>query len=148
MNHGTIEKFYSKPNPLFTPNPHRAYNRTMKPIRPHPNPKDASQVEVLTGMGASPEYIAAHLHITPEELQQHYPKPLAHGLEEANLRVAQAFFEMATSKEYPQMTLAWMKMRARWTDAPPSTSTEEDNVEIEEVRQKLLKLINRAPNAG
>lgn len=123
----------------------------MKPIRPHPNPKDASQVEVLTGMGASPEYIAAHLHTTVEELQQHYPKQLTHGLEEANLRVAQAFFEMATSGEHPQMTLAWMKMRARWSDNPISSAQPEDDVEVEEVRQKLLKLINRgrqADNAG
>jgi len=115
----------------------------MKPVRPHPNPKDASQVEVLTGMGASQEYIAAHLHISVEELNQHYPKPLAHGLEEANLRVAQAFFEMATSGEHPQMTLAWMKMRARWTDAPMPDAPDDD-VEVEEVRQKLLKLVNRA----
>jgi len=120
----------------------------MKTIRPHPNARDASQVEVLTGMGATQEYIAAHLHITPQELQGYYPKELAHGLEEANLRVAQAFFEMATSGEHPQMTLAWMKMRAHWTDSPTSNSQEEPEVEVEEVRQKLLKLINRGSNAG
>lgn len=99
-------------------------------------------------MGATREYIAHHLSLTLPELEQHYARSLRMGEEEANLRVAQAFFEMATSKEHPQMTLAWMKMRARWTDSPAPTSTEEDNVEIEEVRQKLLKLINRAPNAG
>jgi hypothetical protein len=65
------------------------------------------------------------------------------GEEEANLRVAQAFFDMATSKEHPQMTLAWMKMRARWTDSLQSTQEEED-VDIEATRQKLLKLINRS----
>ena len=114
-----------------------------KPTPLHPNKRDSSQVEVLTGMGATREYIAHHLSLSVQELEQHYARSLRMGEEEANLRVAQAFFEMATSKEHPQMTLAWMKMRARWTDSA-ATSQEEDDVDVEVTRQKLLKLINRS----
>lgn len=118
-----------------------------KIVRPHPNNVDASQVEVLTGMGATREYIAHHLSLSIQELEQHYARSLRMGEEEANLRVAQAFFEMATSKEHPQMTLAWMKMRARWTDTA-ATTQEEDDVDIEATRQKLLKLINRSRDSN
>ena len=114
-----------------------------KPTPLHPNKRDASQVEVLTGMGATREYIAHHLSLTIPELEQHYARSLRMGEEEANLRVAQTFFDMATSKEHPQVTLAWMKMRARWTDSLQSTQEEED-ADIEATRQKLLKLINRS----
>ena len=118
-----------------------------KPTPLHPNKRDSSQVEVLTGMGATREYIAHHLSLTVPELEHHYARSLRMGEEEANLRVAQAFFEMATSKEHPQMTLAWMKMRARWTDTATSTQ-EEDDVDIEATRQKLLKLINRSRDSN
>lgn len=98
-------------------------------------------------MGATREYIAHHLSLSLQELEQHYARSLRMGEEEANLRVAQAFFEMATSKEHPQMTLAWMKMRARWTDTA-ATTQEEDDVDIEATRQKLLKLINRSRDSN
>lgn len=113
------------------------------PLHPKlPNAKDRTQVEVLSGMGASPEYIAHHLKITLEELNTHYSPQLSLGREEANLRIAKTFFDMAESGNYPSATLSWMKMRAGWSEAPASTTTEED-VDIDVAREKLQKLLNR-----
>lgn len=112
----------------------------------HPNKRDASQVEVLTGMGASEEFIASHLSLSTQELHLHYKKQLETGREEANLQVAKTFFDLATSGEHPSITLAWMRMRAGWRDAP-QTTTPADQGDLDDdlriARDKLGKLLNR-----
>lgn len=109
----------------------------------HPNARDRSQVEVLAGMGATPEFIAKHLNLTTPDLEQYYSKELRFGAEEANIQVAKTFHELAVSGEHPAMTLAWLKLRAGWTESPSTREEEDvDNV-IEEARSKLTKLLNR-----
>lgn len=113
----------------------------------HPNKRDATQIEVLVGMGASLEYVSTHLNLSPIDLQTHYAKQIAHAEEEANLRVAKVFHDLATSGDFPQMTQAWMEMRARWSKSQSSTSTqltrEEEEAAHQDARQKLLRLLNR-----
>ena len=112
----------------------------------HPNKRDANQVQVLHGMGASEEYIARHLNISPQDLILYYQKELTLAEEEANIRVAKVFHDLATSGDYPQMTQAWMEMRAGWTKSSSAKApqTQEDLEEAhEEARIKLLKLLNR-----
>lgn len=111
----------------------------------HPNRRDAQQVEVMSGMGASPEYIAKHLNLPLSDLTEHYSKELTHGIEEANLQVAKVFHEMATSGDFPAMTLSWMRMRAGWNDQTnPLATQDEDDSSLDEAKEKLLKLLNRA----
>lgn len=111
----------------------------------HPNKRDQQQVEVLSGMGASPEFIAKHLNLSTSDLATHYAKELQHGIEEANLQVAKTFHEMATSGDHPTLTLAWMRMRAGWNDQTnPLATQEEDDSSLDEAKEKLLKLLNRA----
>jgi hypothetical protein len=109
----------------------------------HPNKRDRTQVETLSGMGATEEFIASHLSLSIEELRKHYNTELIHGQEEANLQVAKTLHEMATSGEHPAATIAWLRMRAGWTDTPLPT-TEEDDSNEDEAREKLLTLLNRA----
>lgn len=117
----------------------------MTVIPTHPNRRDAQQVEVMSGMGASPEYIAKHLNLSISDLTTHYSAPLQHGIEEANLQVAKAFHEMAISGVFPAMTLSWMKMRAGWNDnTNPLATADEDDSSLDEAKEKLLKLLNRA----
>lgn len=122
---------------------------TLRSIRPHPNATDAEQVQTLTSLGASPRYIASHLSLEEEELRQHYSLQLDLGTEEANLHVAEVFYRMATSGQHPQITMAWMKMRARWTEtAPVSQSSPEEEEELrQQAKDKLLTLLNRGQNA-
>lgn len=113
-------------------------------VSTHPNRRDRGQVEVLAGIGATPLYIANHLGLTEDELRHFYGKELEHGAEEANLKVAQTFFDFATSGDHPQMTLLWMKMRAKWSEAPIAQTDDEDTEAVlEEARAKLTKLLNR-----
>lgn len=95
-------------------------------------------------MGATPEFISKELGLTTSDLQAYYAKELEHGPQEANLRVAQAFHRMASSGEFPTMTLSWMKMRAGWSEAPSTSSTDSDTSTLDEAKEKLLKLLNRA----
>lgn len=99
-------------------------------------------------MGASPEFIAKHLNISLEDLTRYYQKQLDHGMEEANLQVAKVFHEMASSGDHPAMTLSWMKMRAGWSESPNSTPTDTDDSSLDEAKEKLLKLLNRAHNSA
>lgn len=120
---------------------------TMTPL--HPNKRDSEQVEVLTGMGASPEFIARHLNLSLSDLTTHYSTQLEQGIEEANLQVAKAFHRMAKSGEHPALTVAWMKMRAGWNDSTnPLSTQEEDDSSLDEAKEKLLKLLNRAHNTA
>lgn len=117
----------------------------MKPVpapihRTHPNRTDAGQVEVMAGLGTTEEHIAAHLKITPEELREYYSKELKNGPLEANLQVAQTFHSMATSGDFPAVTIRWMEMRAGWSPNPTIVDTTADEAAA---RQKLLTLLNR-----
>ena len=110
----------------------------------HPNKRDSKQVETLAGLGASIEYIATHLNLSTDQVLEFYKKDLDYSTEHANLEVAETFFELATSGEHPNITMAWMRMRAGWKDNPtPTSNTEDDVVEVEQAREKLLKLLNR-----
>lgn len=115
----------------------------MTVISTQPNKRDRNQAEVLSGMGATEEFIADHLHLSIEELNLYYSKELKSGAEEANLQVAKTFHELATSGEHPQMTLAWMKMRAGWSDAKQEAEEGYDEDSASLAKDKLLKLLNR-----
>jgi len=112
----------------------------------HPNKRDSTQIEVLIGMGASLEYVSAHLNLSSADLQRYYEKEIQHAEEEANLRVAKVFHDLATSGDFPQMTQAWMEMRARWSKSTTTSSLlskEEQEAAHQDARQKLLRLLNR-----
>ena len=112
--------------------------------REHPNRKDAQQVEVLSGMGATDSHIAHHLKMSVEEMLVHYSTSIERGKEEANLQVAKAFHDLAISGEHPMATVAWMKMRAGWSDATAAEAdTSLDEEETQVARDKLLTLLNR-----
>lgn len=97
-------------------------------------------------MGATPEFIATELKLNTSILTAHYEKDLTLGLEEANVRVARTFFDMATSGEFPAMTLAWMRMRAQWSDnSSPASSDEESLADANAARDKLAALLNNRP---
>lgn len=120
----------------------------MKLVKPHPNERDSEQVRALVSLGATSRFIADHLDLTEEELSAHYRLDLELGQEEANLNVARTLYQMATSGQHPQATMAWLKMRARWSDATPDTPSSEEEEELrQQAKDKLLTLLNRGQNA-
>ena len=107
----------------------------------HPNPNVYEQVSVLAGLGATDEFIAEELGIPLPIIKQHYSQARAMGEEKANMLVAKAFHEMATSGEHPAMTASWMKMRAKWQETSRLTIEEPEDSSL--AREKLLALVNR-----
>lgn len=114
----------------------------------HPNRRDQEQVQVMTACGASPEHIAKHLNLNLNDLLCFYKVDLDFGLERANMEVARTFHKLASSGEYPNLTLAWMRMRAGWKDAINQKEPEEDTSDAELTRSKLVKLLNRGAKAA
>ena len=115
----------------------------------HPNGRDREQVKVMIACGASEEHVATHLSLSVDDLRRYYSKEVKFGVEEANMKVAKTFYDLAVSGENPNLTLAWMRMRAGWKDAVgASKSGEDENLDAELTRNKLLKLLNRGKNAA
>lgn len=103
---------------------------------------------MMTACGASPEHIAKHLNLNLNDLLCFYKVDLDFGLERANMEVARTFHKLASSGEYPNLTLAWMRMRAGWKDAINQKEPEEDTSDAELTRSKLVKLLNRGAKAA
>jgi len=114
----------------------------------HPNRKDQEQAQVMMACGASQEYVAKHLNLSLDDLLRFYQKDLDFGLERANMEVAKTFHQLATSGDYPALTLAWMRMRAGWKDAVNQKDAEEDTSDAELTKAKLMKLLNRGAKAA
>lgn len=108
----------------------------------HPSPSLVESVQVLGACGASPAVIMRELGLSKEVFNLYYSKEVAIGLDLANARVAKVFFEMASSGDYPTLTLAWMKMRANWKESGSQDSSA-DAPDIEEARRKLQSLLSR-----
>ena len=115
----------------------------------HPNGRDREQVKVMIACGASEEHVAAHLGLSVDDLIKHYSREVKFGVEEANMMVAKTFYDLAVSGDNPNLTLAWMRMRAGWKEAIGTSKPDGDeNLDAELTRNKLLKLLNRGKNAA
>lgn len=77
-------------------------------------------VRAMAGFGMPLKDIAAYLETTPEALQRHMGRELAKAALEANAKVAQALFTMATQDRNVIAAIFWMKARAMWRDRPDS----------------------------
>lgn len=89
----------------------------MRGRRPHtPSPEQSRQVLLMTGMGILQVEIARWLSIDLKTLRKRYRRELDTGATEANLRVAQSLFQMATKERVPAAAIFWLKARADWKD--------------------------------
>jgi hypothetical protein len=87
--------------------------------RPKLRPTDENKkmVRALAAFGVGQDQIAARIGIrSPKTLRKHYREELDHGAIDANTRVAQTLFKMATSGEHPAATIFFLKSRANWKD--------------------------------
>lgn len=80
--------------------------------------RDREQVLLLSGLGVRDSDIAITLGITGPTLRKYYADDLAKGHAEANAKVAQSLFNMATNPDKPNVAAAifWMKCRAGWRE--------------------------------
>lgn len=103
-----------------------------RPGRPtyEPTDKERAQVKMLAAFGVPHFDMCKLLAISEPTLRKHFPSELELGGIEANAKVAQSLFRMATNPTKPNVAAAifWLKTRARWkepTDVPKKEAEEE-----------------------
>ena len=71
----------------------------------------------LAALGTPHEDIAKELKLkSAKTLRKHLRDELDLGAIEANAKVAQTCYQMATSGQCPQATIFWLKTRCRWNE--------------------------------
>ena len=81
-----------------------------------PKEEERSLVRALSGLGVPQEDIATHLEIDAKTLRKHFRRELDRGMVEANVKVAQSLFQMATQGKNVAAAIFWMKARAGWRE--------------------------------
>ena len=73
-------------------------------------------VKVMSGFGIPQPDIAGQIGIDAKTLRKHFREELDRGMTEANMRVAQSLFSMATTGGSVAAAIFWMKARAGWRE--------------------------------
>jgi hypothetical protein len=81
-----------------------------------PTEEQRRLVRAMAGFGIRQDDIAAHLEIDPKTLRKHFRRELDRGTVEANAKVAQSLFNMATQGNNVAAAIFWMKARAGWRE--------------------------------
>jgi len=81
-----------------------------------PSDDQRRTVKALAAVGVPHEAIAAYLDIDPKRLRKHLREELDHGTLEANVKVAQTLFSMATVDRNVAAAIFWMKARGGWRE--------------------------------
>jgi hypothetical protein len=84
---------------------------------PHaPTDEQRRLVKTMAGLGTPQEDIARVVDIAPMTLRTHYRRELDVAMAEANVRVAQSLFNMATQDKNTAAAIFWLKARAGWRE--------------------------------
>jgi hypothetical protein len=81
-----------------------------------PTVEQRRTVQVLYPIGIPQEQIALLLEIDPKTLRKHFRDDLDRGMAEANVKIAQSLFNMATVGNNVAAAIFWMKARAGWRE--------------------------------
>ena len=79
-------------------------------------PEQRRTVKTMAGFGVPQEDIAIFLGIDAKTLRKHFRDELDRGVTEANAKVAQSLFQMATQGKNVAAAIFWMKARAGWRE--------------------------------
>ena len=91
-----------------------------------PTDEQRRLVRALAGFGVPQDDIAAHIGIDPTTLRRRFREDLDRGMTEANAKVAQSLFQMATQGKNVAAAIFWMKARGRWREVHPPEETERE----------------------
>ena len=81
-----------------------------------PTPDQRRTVKTMAGFGVPHTDIATFLGIDAKTLRKHFREELDRGTTEANAKVAQSLFQMATQGKNVAAAIFWMKARAGWRE--------------------------------
>jgi len=83
-----------------------------------PTPDQRRAAKLMAGFGTPQEQIAQILEIAPRTLRKYFRAELDRGKAEANAKVLQTLFSMATSAKNTAATIFWIKTQCAWLRAP------------------------------
>ncbi len=81
-----------------------------------PTAEQRRLVRAFSGFGVSQEAIAEHLSVDPKTLRKYFREEIDRGTTEANVKVAQSLFQMATQGRNVAAAIFWMKARGGWRE--------------------------------
>lgn len=84
-----------------------------------PTDENRRTVRAMAGFGVPHDDIATFLDIAPKTLRKHFRVDLDRGTIEANAKVAQTLFTMATVDRNVAAVIFWLKARAGWREKLP-----------------------------
>jgi len=82
----------------------------------------------MGSIGIPQDDIALLLDVTPKTLRKYFRRELTHGAIEANAKVMETLFEMATSGDNTAATIFYAKTRCGWREKPRDEGREGDGV--------------------
>ena len=92
-------------------------------------------VKMMAALGCRHEDIARVMDMTPKTLRKHFRSELDTGAIEANNKVVQSLFEMATKGKNPTAAIFWAKARCGWRErsqeVEPQPGTSQIVVKVE-----------------
>ena len=100
-----------------------------------PTEETRRTVKAMAGVGVPHTQIATYLGIDAKSLRKHYRDELDRGMIEANIKVAQSLFALATVEKSVPAAIFWLKARAGWRET----------VEMEHSGAVVSRVINGDP---
>lgn len=105
-----------------------------------PNKQTKHDVKMLKAFGITHAHIADHLGISHDTLEKYYRHEIDHGLNEANIKVANVLFELCTVKKDRASVMFWLKTRGGWR--------EKDFDDEGKVKTIIESLLDKIPDAS
>lgn len=81
-----------------------------------PTAEQRRLARAMAGLGLPQDQIALLLEVDPKTLRKHFRDDLDRGMAEANVKIAQSLFNMATTGNNVAAAIFWMKARAGWRE--------------------------------
>ena len=81
-----------------------------------PTDEQRRTARAMAAFGVPQKGIARHFEIDGKTLRKHFRRELDTGMVEANVKVAQSLFTMATKGNNVAAAIFWMKARAGWRE--------------------------------
>ena len=95
-----------------------------------PTEEQRRMVKIMSGFGIPQTDIAGQVGIDTKTLRKHFREELDRGMTEANMRVAQSLFSMATTGGSVAAAIFWMKARAGWREKHPEEPAEDEKTTV------------------
>lgn len=107
-----------------------------------PTDEQRRTAKAMSGFGIPQEDIATYLGIDAKTLRKHFREELDRGMTEANTKVAQTLFTMATVDKNVAAAIFWMKARAGWREKHEVTVRPDpiDSMTDEELEYAIQRL--------